>query len=425
LQTQSVIQGPERAFLVGAELGRNGAWDVESSLEELSQLADTAGAKVIGKLIAKIAKPNPATFIGSGKTESLAQLCKDENVEVVIFDDDLNPVQLRNLQKVCGARIIDRTQLILDIFSRRARTKESQLQVELAQLQYLLPRLTRQWLHLSRQVGGIGTRGPGETQLEVDRRRVKTRIMKLTQELREITTERSIQRKKRERKDLSVVSIIGYTNAGKTTLFNRLTLSANLVEDQLFATLDSTIRKVHIEGFMNVLFSDTVGFIRKLPHHLVESFKTTLEEVTRSDLLIHVIDAGDHLVEEKYDVVLGVLSELNAQEIPHILALNKIDLLESPDPLRRWMNRKEHHVVPISAKNGQGIDQLIHQVVKSLQERYQKLKVFIPHSKGDLTALLYREAHILEKVFDEKGVFLEVEVPKHLLPKIIPYQMND
>jgi GTP-binding protein HflX len=424
LQTQSVIQGPERAFLVGAEWGRNGAWDVESSLEELSQLADTAGAKVIGRLVAKIAKPNPATFIGSGKTESLAQLCKDEKVEVVIFDDDLNPVQLRNLQKVCAARIIDRTQLILDIFSRRARTKESQLQVELAQLQYLLPRLTRQWLHLSRQVGGIGTRGPGETQLEVDRRRVKTRIMKLTQELREINTERSIQRKKRERKDLSVVSIIGYTNAGKTTLFNRLTSSANLVEDQLFATLDSTMRKVHIEGFMNVLFSDTVGFIRKLPHHLVESFKTTLEEVSRSDLLIHVIDASDHLVDEKYDVVLDVLSQLDAQEIPHILALNKIDLLESPEPLRRWMNRKEHFVVPISAKNGQGIHQLIHQVVKSLQERYHRLKIFIPHSKGDLTALLYREAHILEKVFDEKGVFLEVEVPKHLLPKIIPYQKN-
>jgi GTP-binding protein HflX len=248
--------------------------------------------------------------------------------------------------------------------------------------------------------------------------------MKLTQELREMTTERSIQRKKRERKDLSVVSIIGYTNAGKTTLFNRLTSSANLVEDQLFATLDSTIRKVHIEGFMNVLFSDTVGFIRKLPHHLVESFKTTLEEVTRSDLLIHVIDAGDHLVDEKYDVVLDVLTQLDAREIPHILALNKIDLLESPDPLRRWMNQKEHHVVPISAKNGQGVDQLIHHVVKCLQERYHKLKVFIPHSKGALTALLYREAHILEKVFDEKGVFLEVEVPKHLLPKIIPYQMN-
>lgn len=420
----NVVKGPERALLVGVEMGRNGPWDIENSLEELSELADTAGAEVVDEVVVKLASPNAATFIGKGKTEELALTCQEEKVDVVIFDDDLNPAQSKNLQEILNVRVIDRTQLILDIFSRRARTKEAQFQVELAQLQYLLPRLTRQWLHLSRQVGGIGMRGPGETQLEVDRRRIKTRILKLSQELKNISIEREVQRKRRERNDLSVVSIVGYTNAGKTTLFNRLTESQNLAEDRLFATLDATVRKVEVNGSKPILFSDTVGFIRKLPHHLIESFKATLEEVVHSDMLIHVVDCADPLAEEKYDVVKDVIKDLNAQTIPAIIALNKIDLLGSVNPLHQW-KRYSDVVVPISARLGQGTNRLLEEVVRHLRIRFQKMSLFIPHAAGDILDLLHREAYVVERRFEPEGVSLVVEVPNAIVSRVEPFRVKN
>ena len=417
MQIQNRVNGPEKAILVGVDRRSENNWDIDSCVEELAQLTDTAGGVVAGQMIAKISKPHPATFIGKGKCEELALLAQSLQAGVIIFDDELSPAQVRNLYEICQIRIIDRTQLILDIFARRAKTKESQLQVELAQLKYLLPRLTRQWLHLSRQDGGIGSRGPGETQLEVDRRRVKTKIMRLSNELKEIVTERGVQRKKRSKADLPMVSILGYTNAGKTTLFNRITSSSNLAEDRLFATLDATVRKIEVEGAMPLLISDTVGFIRKLPHHLVESFKSTLEEVTHSDLLIHVIDVTDPLAEEKFKVVLEIVKELGADAVPRITAVNKIDALDGPELIHHWNALKET-VVPISAKLGQGVDRLLSETVEILKERYQKLHVIIPHSETKWISLLYREGHVLSQRSDEEGTYLEVELPSHIVPKI-------
>lgn len=417
MQIQNRISGREKALLVGVDRRSEENWDLESCLEELAQLTDTAGAVVVGQLTAKLFKPHPATFIGKGKCEELALMAKTLEADVIIFDDELSPAQVRNLYNICQIRIIDRTQLILDIFARRAKTKESQLQVELAQLKYLLPRLTRQWLHLSRQDGGIGSRGPGETQLEVDRRRVKTRIMRLSNELKEVVTERDVQRKKRAKADLPMVSILGYTNAGKTTLFNRITSSSNLAEDRLFATLDATVRKIEVEGSMPILISDTVGFIRKLPHHLVESFKSTLEEITHSDLLIHVIDVTDPLAEEKFKVVLEIVRELGAEKVSIITAVNKIDALDGPESIHHWSALKEK-MVPISAKLGQGVERLLSEIVKILKERYQKLQVFIPHSETKWISVLYREGHVLSQRSDEKGTYLEVELPSHLISKI-------
>lgn len=410
--------------MVGLEVGRLGAFEIESSLEELMDLSRTAGALVVGQIVARLDKPHPAFFVGRGKATELAQACQDYQARMVIFDHDLSPVQLRNLQETCGVKILDRTQLILDIFSLRAHTKEAQLQVELAQLKYLLPRLTGQWLHLSRQEGGIGMRGPGETQLEVDRRRVKTRILKLSSDLKRVQSERQTQRKKRKKFSVPVVSIIGYTNAGKTTLFNRLTDSSNLAEDRLFATLDATVRKGRVGEHHCLLFADTVGFIRKLPHHLVESFKATLEEVLLSDLLIYVVDAHDAWIEEKYEVVLSVLNDLKAGDIPRVLVLNKVDLLPFVPRMDSW-EKKEKKVVSLSAKTGVGLDKLTEFVDQFVREGLHHIQVLIPHELSEWVSLLYREGNVLQKKFLKEGVFLEMEVPESLLSKINRFQCSD
>ncbi|MBI1869710.1 MAG: GTPase HflX [Chlamydiae bacterium] len=423
LQMQNVAQGPEKAILVGVEWRGNRIWDLESSIEELLELVDTAGARVVATLLAKIDKPTPTYFIGSGKANELAALTQESGADLIVFDDDLSPAQSRNLEKISKVRVIDRTQIILDIFSRRARTKEAQFQVELAQLRYLLPRLTGQWMHLSRQEGGVGTRGPGETQLEVDRRRAKTRILKLEKELKAITSERETQRKRREKTGVPLVSIMGYTNAGKTTLFNRLTTSRNLAEDRLFATLDATVRKKELEGHRIVLFSDTVGFIRKLPHHLVESFKATLEEVIHSDLLIHVVDISDPLYQEKHAVVLQVLGKLGAESISRMTVLNKIDLLEGPERILRW-ERGGEKVIPLSAQSGQGVDSLLAGVSEFFKKSFVRMKVFIPHQANDWVSFLYREAHVIKKKYEENGAFLEIEISSHLVSKILPFQIS-
>ena len=413
----------ERVLLVGAEFRQDSRWSMEDSLKELSELVDTAGGVVAGQMICRLKKPHAAMLIGSGKAAELAEVSQEQDIDIIIFDDELSPVQVRNLSSLCQKKVIDRSQLILDIFSRRARTKEAQIQVELAQLQYLRPRLTGQWLHLSRQEGGIGTRGPGETQLEVDKRRVSARIMKLKEDLNRVKREKDVQSKKRLEEKIPVVSIIGYTNAGKTTLFNRLSKSSNLVENRLFATLDTTVRQVELEGSFQILLSDTVGFIRKLPHHLVESFKTTLSEATTASVLLIVVDVNDPLIDEKYEVVSLVLSELGCSEIPKILVLNKIDLIEKPQLLIKWLKSREV-TVPISAKLGDGMGLLTAKVAQILSEKWVRVKLVIPFSEGKIMSQLRKHGRILKEDFLPEGVSLEIEIPPSIFERVSDYRVN-
>lgn len=349
----------ERAVLVGLHLPHKDREAIEYSLKELKELTRTAGASVENIEITKRDSPTPNFYIGQGKAEEIARLCYSKGINLVIFDDELTPAQVKNLQGLLGVKVIDRTELILDIFAIHARTKEGKIQVELAQLKYMLPRLVHAWTHLSRQWGGIGTRGPGERQLELDRRRVRLQITRLSRELERVHEHRSIQRKRRERLGIPLISIIGYTNAGKTTLFNSLTDSGLPVEDKLFTTLDPKLKRFVLRDNEIVLISDTVGFIRKLPHHLVESFKATLEEVYEADLLLHVIDGSIPVrwVEEQYEVVLNLLKELDVISKPIVTAINKIDLMDS-DMVGR-ICRKIPDSIPISAKRGQGIENLV------------------------------------------------------------------
>ena len=317
---------PERVFLVGVELKSRNHADTRDSLAELGELAVTAGGEVIGDGLQKTESLNPATFIGKGKAAEFADFCRRQDVDTVIFDDELSPAQSRNLEKIFNCKILDRTSLILDIFAQRARTREGKLQIELAQLQHLLPRLTRFWGHLSRQSGGIGMRGgEGETQLETDRRRVQDRIAKISRELELVRQQRGIQRSVRQRNNWPLASIVGYTNAGKSTLLNALTGADVLVKDILFATLDPTTRRLRLPTNQNVLLTDTVGFIRKLPHGLVEAFKATLEEVVQADLLLHIADISHPQAEEQIQAVNAVLAEIGAGEKPTIMVFNKMD----------------------------------------------------------------------------------------------------
>jgi GTP-binding protein HflX len=343
---------PERALLVG-HAGNNGR-RVERSLEELALLADTAGAVVLDQVIQRRGTLHPATFVGKGKLEEIKEQVGRRNADVAIFDDDLSPAQVRNLEKALAIKVVDRSELILDIFARRARTRESRLQVELAQLEYTLPRLTGMWKHLERQAGGIGTRGPGETQLEVDRRRVRERIATLKRELESVAREREVQ--SRRRRGEFRTALVGYTNAGKSTLFNRLTRSQVLVEDRLFATLDSTTRKMVSPDRELVLVTDTVGFIRKLPHHLVASFRSTLMEAIHADLLLHVVDASDPEFRLQMAAVEQVLEDIADRPRPVTLVFNKADRLEDESAAGLRVEYPGSFVV--SAKDGAGVDSL-------------------------------------------------------------------
>src|SRR6266850_6734587 len=344
----------ERVFLIAAALKSRTAWEVRDSLDELAELAATAGAEVIGDGTQRLEAPVAATFIGCGKADEFARHCRSHEIDTVIFDDDLSPAQSRNLETVFECKVLDRTALILDIFAQRARTREGKLQVELAQLQHLLPRLTRFWGHLSRQKGGIGMRGDGETQLETDRRRVQDRIARISRELEEVRQHRQTQRVGRQRSQWPLASIVGYTNAGKSTLLNHLTGASSLVEDMMFATLDPTTRRLRLPTNQNVLLTDTVGFIRKLPHRLVESFKATLEEVVQADLLLHVVDLSHPQAEEQILAVNAVLEEIGAAGKPTLMVFNKIDRFGQRELLRLFLDRFPDSV-GISAKKGEGI----------------------------------------------------------------------
>ena len=414
----------ERALLVGVAVhGRTDEWDARDTLEELVQLTESAGAEVLGQMLCKQSKVHAAHFIGKGKVEELAQLAKDTGANLVIFDEDLSPAQGRNLEETLQVRVLDRTQLILDIFAKRARTKEGCLQVQLAQHRYLLPRLRRMWTHLERQGGGIGLRGPGETQIEMDRRSIQNLIRTLTKELELVRTRRAEQRRGRQRHGWALVSIVGYTNAGKSTLLNRLAGADIYAEDQLFATLDPTTRQVELPNGEPGLMTDTVGFIRKLPHHLVDSFKATLEEVVEADLILHVIDCAHPQVEQQIAAVNTVLREIGAEDKPMLCVLNKIDK-DAGRNVARQLNHTIRRSVPFSALTGEGLEALLEALADCLKGDKQVMKLAIPLSEGRLLAQLKQSATVLEEKYEGEFAELLVRVPEQLVSRCEPYRVE-
>jgi len=356
----------EKVLLVGVQTNRGTRQQVEESLQELAALTDTAGAVVSDMVIQNLPRPQPRYYIGEGKVFEISQIVSEKGIDLIIFDEELSPSQQRNLEDTIGVRVIDRTCLILDIFARRARSREGKIQVELAQLNYLLPRLTGRGVMMSRLGGGIGTRGPGETKLEMDRRRIKERISKLKRDLEVVRKTRELHRKKRETYHIPVISLVGYTNSGKSTLFNFITKSSVLAEDKLFATLDPTTRLVKLNGANKFFLIDTVGFIRKLPHQLVESFKATFEEILASDLLVNVVDVSSPSFEEHIRVVMNTLKEMNANNIPVITAFNKIDIVDDVEYVNRVVESYGNSVI-ISAVTGIGVNRLI-ELIRNLTQ---------------------------------------------------------
>jgi len=406
-------KAPERVFLVGVELKARSSWDLQDSLIELSELAVTAGGDVIGNGVQKLETPVASTFIGTGKADEFARHCRGQDVDTVIFDYELSPAQIRNLEKVFECKVLDRTALILDIFAQRARTREGKLQVELAQLQHLLPRLTRFWGHLSRQKGGIGMRGDGETQLETDRRRVQDRIARITRELGEVRQHRQTQREGRQRHLWPLASIVGYTNAGKSTLLNALTGAGSLAEDMMFATLDPTTRRLRLPSNQNVLLTDTVGFIRKLPHRLVEAFKATLEEVVQAELLLHVVDISHPQAEEQIVAVNGVLDEIGAAGKPTLMVFNKIDCFGTPELLGKFLDRFPN-AVSISAKTGAGMPDLVAELGSMLRPVREFVELSIPHEASAAIARLHAVAQVIERDYSGDTARFKARIPPHL-----------
>jgi GTP-binding protein HflX len=402
----------ERAILVGVELGSPIGIASDDSLAELGSLAASAGAEIAGQVQQKLKHVDPRTFIGRGKTAEVRELAHERGATLAIFDDALSPAQARNLENELKLRVIDRSQLILDIFAQRARTLEGKLQVEIAQLSYLQPRLTRQWGHLSRQTGGsgagggrIGTRGPGETQLEVDRRRVRERLTRLRVRLRDVERTRSIQRQRRLEVPYPTVALVGYTNSGKSTLMNVLTGAGVEAANRPFSTLDPTIRRLSLPGKSNVMLADTVGFIHRLPHMLVEAFKATLEEVRTADLLLHVVDASSPLAAEQMEVVDRVLEEIGAGTAPRIIVMNKADLLEFPP---RMTNTFE--TVAISALKGDGLDRLLDAIARSFANLREEVSVTLAANRGDLIAMARRDGEVLSEEYHDGVVAMRARV---------------
>jgi GTP-binding protein HflX len=392
----------ERIVLVGVTRPPDDEEDTERSLDELALLVDTAGADEVGRTSQHRSSPDPATYIGTGKVKELRELCDDVDADTVVFDDELSPAQQRNLEKELGRTALDRTAVILDIFAQNAHSQEGKAQVELAQLRYQLPRLRGKGTKLSQQAGGLlGTRGPGETQLEVDRRRIQRRLHKLEDDLREIGKARATQSKARRRSRLHTVAIVGYTNAGKSTLLNRVTDAGVLVEDRLFATLDATTRRLALPGGETVLLTDTVGFITKLPHQLVQAFTSTLDVVITADLLVHVVDASGPDPDDNMAAVDAVLQEIGAAAVPQLVVFNKADV----DPERAAKLAADHDdAVAVSARTGEGIDHLLRTIADRLRAMTTVRELFVPFERGDILASLHRDGEVLVETATETGM---------------------
>jgi GTP-binding protein HflX len=399
-------------------------WSVEDSLSELGTLARTAGAEVVGTLIQRLRHPDVATYIGRGRAQELRDTEKELGFDIVIFDDELSPSQQRNLEKLLDARVIDRTALILDIFAQHARTREGRLQVELAQLEYRLPRLAGHGLELSRQAGGsrsagaggvggaIGVRGPGETKLEIDRRRIRSRIAELREEIEGVREQRTIHRRQRAAQAIPVIAVVGYTNAGKSTLFNALTEAEVLTENKLFATLDPTTRHITLPGNQEALLTDTVGFIQKLPTRLIAAFRATLEEVIDADLVLEVVDISHENAIEQSETVNEILHELEADEKPRVTALNKVDLLDDPSEVDTTLYP---HAVVVSALQKVGLDALLAQIAQVLAANMEAVQVIIPYDKSDLVELFHRRGRVELEEHRPNGTFIAGRIPRSLL----------
>jgi GTP-binding protein HflX len=414
-----------RVFLVGVELKSRTGADVRESLDELEELAETAGTQIVGEGVQKMAVPVAATYIGPGKAEEFAGFCKANDVDTIIFDDELSPAQTRNLEKIFGVKIMDRTALILEIFGQRARTREGKLQIEHAQLKYLLPRLTRFWSHLSRQRGSTGSiGGEGESQLEADRRKISERIEKISSELDKVRSQRETQRAGRQRSNWPLASIVGYTNAGKSTLLNKLTGSEVLAEDKLFATLDPTTRRLKLPTNQNVLLTDTVGFIKKLPHGLVEAFKATLEEVVQADLLLHVVDISHAQAQEQIDAVDAVLKEIGAEGKPVLMVFNKMDKLNGGGALNRFQE-KFPHSVGISAMSGEGVSQLLAELGTQLRPTREFLDLRIPHEQSAVIARLHKVGQVVERRYNSRTARFKVRIPPQHHGEFAPYILGE
>jgi len=427
----------DRAFLVGAELtGDRSLWRAEDSLQELALLADTANLDVVGSMYQRLKRPFPKHFIGPGKAEEIAVLRDELKYDLVVFDDELTPAQTRNLEETLKVQVLDRTGLILDIFATHARTHEGSIQVELAQYKYLLPRLRRQWLHLERQAGGggasaggvVGLRGPGETQLELDRRMIGHRIALLERQIEEIHRHREQYRERRRRNGVPIVALVGYTNAGKSTLLNALSGANVLAEDRLFATLDPTTRQVTLPDGQQVLLTDTVGFIQKLSTQLVAAFRATLEEIREADLLLHVLDITHTNAAQQTHTVMETLKELHADERPLLTVLNKVDLLDGVDEaevgrLAGELGLPEDYVA-VSAERAWGIETLLKRIDEMLGQRMSALTAFIPYKRNDLVALWHQRGVIDEERYEAEGTHIVGRVPSMLAGQLVPFRVE-
>jgi len=411
----------QRAYLVGVQDSRMSSGEAERLLDELEELAANLDIPTLGRAIVKLRKPHPAFLLGSGKASEIIAKALELEADVIIFDNELSPAQQRNWEAEAKIAVIDRQEIIIDIFSERAHTKEASLQVQLARMEYSLPRLRRAWTHLSRQRGGgTGMRGQGETQLEADSRMVRERIAVVKKELKEVIQHRHVQRAKRLRKPVPTISIVGYTNAGKSSLLNALTNSQVLAEDKLFATLDPTTRRLELDNSQYALITDTVGFVRRLPHRLVDAFKATLEEAVVADLLVHVVDSTSPDAERHYETTREVLAEIGADKNPTLIVLNKIDALADPKQASELLYPLER-ALPVSARSGEGLPALKEAIVHQLNKKHKSTELLVPHDRYDIVSRLHSSGGIRQRKTQDDGVYIEGVFPPALSGLIAPF----